>query len=739
MAVLEAFDPRDLASAGWAAVFHVQTPQAVRAALAPLLERRRDQAGPLYRTFEYSSGMSVIEFLARYGAGPGPADPEKVPYYLLLVGGPDYISFEFQQHLVQYAVGRVAFDTPEGYAAYARAVVRAESEPARRPARAVVFAPEHPNDPYTRRLTSVVTRPLLEQLRVLREQVIAILAEEATKTRLLDLLWDRAAPRLLFAAGHTIGFPAGQPSPLQAPRQGAIVCQDWQGPGGEWAGRPVPQSSCFSGDDLTPSDLGGLIAVLHGSFTAGTDSDRADLPFVAALPQRLLGNPDGAALAVIGVVGLCRTPTPASPTGWPLSGLNRLLTGLVKGDPVGHATEAIRFGYAEFAASLSEQLMDRRYGKAPDDRALAGLWAANNDARSYIILGDPAVRLSGDGPGSAPRPPGESLPAVLHLTYDWDKSEKPDEFILDSTYWDETGSVRASAPVRFDFARLARLRELLPLAERYVTELRAMGLGNPDVRRVVDRALAWPGPCRVRLTIRASAGELHKLRWEALFHSRTMYFSREVAGPIPPAPLDRSRELHAVAAVASPMEGEASNLPVIDAARELDIVRRAVGRSMTVRAVEQPLTLARISSELHTPCELFYLLCHTHVVDGQRFLLLADDSGQSTRVERGEFVGLFGKLDARPRIVFLAANNSAPLGPPLIEAGVPAVVAFRGQVTLSTVRQFATNFLRELVTRGEPDRAAAFARESLRQLGYPVWWTPVLFTAEGAGRLWDGP
>src|SRR5258706_541129 len=57
--------------------------------------------------------------------------------------------------------------------------------------------------------------------------------------------------------------------------------------------------------------------------------------------------------------------------------------------------------YAELAASLSSNLEDLRYNKNVDPQELANNWTANNDARGYAILGDPAVRLNVNGKTNA--------------------------------------------------------------------------------------------------------------------------------------------------------------------------------------------------------------------------------------------------------------------------------------------------------------------------------------------------
>jgi hypothetical protein len=413
LGVKEGVDPKRLEEAGWGVIFARDTDPAVREALAPLLALRREQAGDLFRTFD-TAAESKAQFLARHKVGPGPADPLKMPYYLLLVGSPEQIPYRFQSQLdVQYAVGRLFFDRAEDYARYAESVVAAETGRVLLPRRMSFFGVENPGDVATHLSAQSLVAPLLAALGMARPEweVSRFLKEGASKASLLRLLGGGETPALLFTASHGMEFPLGDPR--QRPHQGALLCGDWPGPQA-WHG-PVPQDFYVAGDDL-PADaaLRGLVSFHFACYGAGTPrldefakqafKDRAEIApesFLAALPTSLLR---GGALAVIGHVERAWGYSFL----WPKAGaqttvFESALTRLLDGHPVGSALEYFNERYAELSTELAVKLEDLEFNVAVDPRELAGLWTANNDARGYVVLGDPAVRLPVEAEGSAVR------------------------------------------------------------------------------------------------------------------------------------------------------------------------------------------------------------------------------------------------------------------------------------------------------------------------------------------------
>jgi hypothetical protein len=57
--------------------------------------------------------------------------------------------------------------------------------------------------------------------------------------------------------------------------------------------------------------------------------------------------------------------------------------------------EPINQKYADLAAILLQVLQDRHLNLPGREKSIADLWTACRDARNYVIVGDPAVRLPG--------------------------------------------------------------------------------------------------------------------------------------------------------------------------------------------------------------------------------------------------------------------------------------------------------------------------------------------------------
>lgn len=418
-------DAKDLRQTGWGVIFPDTFDPAKKAALQPLLSQRQADAGDLFQVFAGDQGYrtaaqeSKSAFLARHGAGPGMQPPNVMPYYLLLVGSPEDIPYAFQRQLdVNYATGRIDFDTAEEYDRYARSVVAAAA--ARQQAQALrrrsihLFGVTNGDDHATDASSRHLVQPVLSYLRANHAdwRIDATLGADANKSALRPLLGEQT-PGVLFTASHGLEFPAADAR--QRTQQGALLCADWPGRA-VWGRQPIPSDFYFAGGDLADSaDLWGMIAFFFACYGGGTprlnefarytgQAERAILAergFSAYLPQKMLAHPRGGALAVIAHVeraweySFQAEYNEAAGAEVPqTTAFNDVLTRLLDGYPVGAALEPLNQRYAEISSDLSTLLEEISYGKIVADTQLASLWVSNNDARNYVVFGDPAVTVA---------------------------------------------------------------------------------------------------------------------------------------------------------------------------------------------------------------------------------------------------------------------------------------------------------------------------------------------------------
>lgn len=408
--VVYGVNPNDVAETGWCVVFAQNAEPAIKEALQPLLELRKEQTAELYRECsDFNLEEDLSAFLRRFGAAPGEAaDPKKLPYYVLLVGDPISIPFEFQSQLdVTYAVGRICFNCVDEYRAYAKHVVLSESGEAVAPKRALFLGTRNPGDRPTRRSSDMLVKPLSdsfeEEHRAQGWTVERRIGDDATKTGIAPFIGGVSTPGLLFTATHGAKVPFDSHLELQLRDQGALICQDWGGP---FMPGPLSSGQYFAAADISPdASFPGTVAFLFACYGAGTpefddfasqdavEQERiASHPFIARLPQVMLAK---GALAVVGHVDRAWGYS----FNWPLVGaqyetFRGTVAGIAEGQPVGAALDSFNVRYAALSALLLEEI---RQHKLPlpkqNDSDIAGLWTATTDARNYVLLGDPAVRL----------------------------------------------------------------------------------------------------------------------------------------------------------------------------------------------------------------------------------------------------------------------------------------------------------------------------------------------------------
>lgn len=405
------FDPALLKSAGWGVIFPREGDPRSREALRPLLNWRKDQAAVLderrYHEFwgedGYMQGETMDDFLLRHNAEFGTIDPRQMPYYILLVGGPDEIPFSFQYDLdVLYAVGRLDLCSPKEYASYAESVVAAEK--ARTPSprsthRMAFFCPDN-SDRASVRLRQELVGGLVDRFASSPQpawSIDSVLDDAATSEGLCHLLGGGGTPNFLFTACHGLVFPSDDPR--QRHKQGALLCRT--------RGGATTLKAAVSADEITDrADVHGLIAFQFACFSAGTPEIeledleptkrvlRSDRAFTAHLPQRLLSHPNGGALAVIGHVSRAWTYSFSGFGKAPqLNTFEGVVRRILRGERVGYALEHFNLSFASKAAALMNlreiEAIAPSGGKRDAQLALA--YCIAKDARNYVVLGDPAA------------------------------------------------------------------------------------------------------------------------------------------------------------------------------------------------------------------------------------------------------------------------------------------------------------------------------------------------------------
>ena len=348
----------------------------------------------------------------------------------------------------------------------------------------------------------------------------------------------------------------------------------------------------------------------------------------------------------------------------------------------------------------------------------------------------------------------ERIEETVHVRLDFDRP-------------DSAAKMPASSGIaKFDFEAL---RAAAGNRAQYGSLLSQSLFSDPKIRehfaqgRAVAQSLKQP--LRLRIAIDKSAGNLHRLIWEALCDADTdevlamredvlfsRYISREDWSPIT---LRAKNEMRALVAIASPANAAAYRLAPVDVPGETQRALAGLGSSIpaTVLGGGGGATLENIIGKLREGFDILLLVCHGALIDGEPVLYLESEAGD-VKVEHGvDFATRLSQMKQSPRLVVLASCESAgtgaepasadegvlaALGPRLAQAGIPAVIAMQGSVTMKTAGAFLPVFFQEMQKDGQLDHAMAVARGAVRSR--PDWWMPVLFMSLKQGRIfWYTP
>lgn len=402
--------------------------------VAPLQRHREEQQGEPAIVFRAPPGLKDEEVGAWWSEvyGDESIDEADRPRYLTMLGDADVLSWDLQQRLASDTfAGRLCFPNEAGYESYVHKLLASERGEPAAGSRALYYTVRDGTAATNMGYAGLMT-PTVEQSRIGHEKgvfsardIIEIGDGENLSADDFMAATRGDAPSMLFTISHGCGAPRAGWSNAEEQRrlQGAmsfgsgekITAEDLASrpflPGGLWFffacfGAGTPNGSAFHHWLAALRDVGlygrnidGVLKSLPG------ENER---PFVAALPQAALANPNGP-LAVMGHVDLAWTfsfQDVGTTNKYRPSRFQDIFRTLVDGKRVGAGYFELQRFFNQASVDLStmydKDARQKTKGAAEDDKARkirkATLWMLRQDLSAYVLLGDPAVRLNIEGP-----------------------------------------------------------------------------------------------------------------------------------------------------------------------------------------------------------------------------------------------------------------------------------------------------------------------------------------------------
>lgn len=426
-------NPNDLAKQRWGIIAPAgEVGDHLLQVIAPLTAARKEQQeGHEPIVFRAPAGMSA-EDAANWWATK--YNDENInfrdrPRYLLLLGDANLISWEAQQRFSAGAfAGRLAFKTDSDYEAYIHKLLayeRAAAKSGNQKARAAFHTVRDGTA-----ATSVGYRGLM--VPSLDDAQTAFKDGQFEASAVVDLgeagqlspddflrAVSSREPTMLFTISHGLGIDPNETEKERQLLQGAMSFGTGQKitgadvinrpflPGGAWFyfacfGAGTPSTSAYHHWLQGLKEAG--LNIPQSQIEAVLGSLAREAPFVAALPQAALANPDGP-LVVMSHVDLAWTFSfqDLGSKKYRTSPFQGIFQGVVAHSRLGASFDALQRVFNDATTDLTtmldtEERAKRRNDVLPDakTRALkkAGLWMLRQDVSAYVMLGDPAARIA---------------------------------------------------------------------------------------------------------------------------------------------------------------------------------------------------------------------------------------------------------------------------------------------------------------------------------------------------------